>query len=134
MDSRDIEMLGIRIINEKENGAWETFRGGDIVFIDNWYPYPKSNHCIPRFHTTKGMFTMINSFAQCKEIFSYLDLLDSSNLIDLDKIDHCEIVGHNVILAYFKDSDKTANVAWSKRSKVKHLIRHKEEKPETRRK
>lgn len=131
MDSREIELLGIRVIDEKQNGEWTTFNGGEILFIDTWYPYGrKSNHCVPRFHTERGMFTMVWTMAMCESIFTHLEATDTSNLVNVSMIDYCEIIpGTKVLLARFKNSSSPANIAWSKLGKFSHLVRNKEALP-----
>lgn len=120
-DSRDITMLGIRIINDRENGEWDEFTGGEILYIDLWSP--KSHHRVPRFHTTKGIFTVILTLAQCKKIFHHLTQLDSGILIDMDQIDKCTKSKYKELKAHFRGNPvEPAVLAWSKRSLVEHLL------------
>ncbi|MET3828677.1 hypothetical protein ABIC86_000137 [Paenibacillus sp. DS2363] len=116
-DNRQI--FGVEIV---ENGQLSTsgfFDACDIYYIDMWEP--KANYYVPRFHTSKGLFTVGLTYKACAEAMPYLYPAHNGNLVNpywIERIDE-QIFGSTAI---FKESDYRVTVARSKLKALKGII------------
>ncbi|EJW14472.1 dipeptidyl aminopeptidase [Paenibacillus alvei] len=116
----NVEILGMRVIDDKVTTEYGFFKPKEIFFIDVFQP--KSNYFVPRFHTKKGEFTVFLTLESCKVTFKHLTKLDSGNLVDIDQITYVT-ESPFAITAYFPTGTKTANVSRVKRKYIEHLIK-----------
>ncbi|WP_341277885.1 dipeptidyl aminopeptidase [Paenibacillus sp. FSL H8-0537] len=116
------EILGQRIYDGEIDGEqFDTFKLGEVFFVDIFQP--KKNYHIPRFHTTKGLFTFITTLEACKQIFLPLGFvaLDVNNLVNVQHIIEVTKTFY-AITAHF-EGGYTANVAKGKLPLVEHLLK-----------
>lgn len=121
-----MEMLGVRVINGKKSGDFETFKTEDVFKIDT---ITSNGHSIPRFHTRKCEYVGVNTLAEYKEIFGFVQL-DNGILADKNEIRFIVDYGHT-LTAYFYNTDSTANVAKSRRKLYSDMIINPSFIPET---
>lgn len=121
-----IHFLGQRVAAEGEEyilaeDQFEELSTDDIFFIDTFWV--KKNYHVPRFHTSKGVFTVVLTLDALKIALKRFGIipLDSTNIVNLKNIDHV-VETPFALTAYFKDGSST-NVAFKKRKLVAHLIR-----------
>jgi hypothetical protein len=120
MMNDNTEILGVRIIGEKESGEFDTFKVGDICFIDVWSP--KKNYLVPRFHTKQGVFSALLTLEACAKAMDGLVRLDNGILANLK---HIQLVTETpfAITAHFGEGIASANVAKNKKRLVEAFIR-----------
>ncbi len=112
------EFLGVRVTNDQDATEFDVFNVEDILFIDSFSP--KRGYKVPRFHTTKGIFTVLLTLEECKKALD-LNQFDIGIIGFFEKIDYVKETPF-ALTAYFKNSPYTANIAKSRRDLVKHLI------------
>lgn len=103
------EILGQRIYDGEIDGEqFDTFKLGEVFCR---YISAQKNYHIPRFHTTKGLFTFITTLEACKQIFLPLGFvaLDVNNLVNVQHIIEVTKTFY-AITAHF-EGGYTANVA-----------------------
>ncbi|MCY9512248.1 LytTR family transcriptional regulator DNA-binding domain-containing protein [Paenibacillus larvae] len=114
------KILGVRVVGDNITGDIVFFTIEDVYYVDLFTP--KKNYRVPRFHTSKGVFTVLLTLDSCKKAFrENLVQLDSGNLVNISKI---RFVKETVfsLTAHF-DNGVTANISRNKRKKVAHLIK-----------
>lgn len=118
----DIEIFGVRVVDDRLTGEYDSFKIGEIYFIDVFQP--KKNYFVPRFHTTVGVFTVLLTLESCKVAFPELKQLDNGNLVNIKRIKMVTETKY-AITAHFADNAATCNVARVKKKHVEHLIQKK---------
>lgn len=113
------QIFGVEILDNGELSHGKFFRASDIYYIDMWEP--KANYNVPRFHTSKGLFTVALTYKSCIEAMPHLYPAHNGNLVNpywVERIDD-QIFSST---AFFKDSDYTVTVARGKVRALKSLI------------
>lgn len=110
-------ILGVKLIDGKKAGDFENFDIQEVFKIDT---YNNGGHSVPCYHTRRGMFVGISTLAECKKAFGFIQL-DNGTLADAGQISHITDNGWAVV-AHFYGTNKTANVARSKKKMIEHLI------------
>lgn len=114
------KILGVRVVGDNITADTGFFSIEDVFFVDLFTP--KKNYWVPRFHTSKGVFTVFLTLEVCKKAFGEnLVQLDSGNLVNISRIRFVEETSFS-LTAYF-DNGVTANISRNKRNKVAHLIK-----------
>ncbi|SFF23463.1 hypothetical protein SAMN04487969_11999 [Paenibacillus algorifonticola] len=117
------EFLGQRVWDDDERlgDQFVTLKISEIFKVDMFQP--KKNYSVPRFHTAKGVFTVVLTLDACKQIFMPLGFksLDSNILVNIDHIEYVKVDRWGST-AFF-EGGVTANVINRKLYLVEHLIK-----------
>lgn len=117
----DVEFVGMIV---DENGYevtddFGTFSLADLCYIDTFEV--KSNYKVPRFHTAKGIFTVILKMETCSEMFPTFVKIDSGLLVNIDYVDDVTESQAGASFIRFKD-ETSVDIPGTKRSMVSQIV------------